>query len=99
MANEHYVIRGGAAGRERLRLLARVMEPTTASLLRRVGVQAGWQCLDVGCGGGDVTFLLTGLVGPVGTVTGTDIDAAKLEIASREARGLGLSNVEFKAIG
>jgi hypothetical protein len=34
----HYVIRGGLEGRERLRVMSRVMHPTTSSLFDRVGV-------------------------------------------------------------
>ena len=45
----HYVIRGGAAGRERLRVLSRVMRPTTMALFDRLEVQGGLHCLDVGC--------------------------------------------------
>ena len=48
---EHDVIRGGREGRERLRLLARVMRPSTLEQWARVGVQAGSACRDVGRGG------------------------------------------------
>jgi hypothetical protein len=37
MTTPHYVIRGGMEGRERLRVLARVMWPTTDALFTRVG--------------------------------------------------------------
>ena len=50
MTMPSYIIRGGQAGRERLRLLARVMRPTTAALFERAGVREGMRCLDVGCG-------------------------------------------------
>ena len=50
-----YIISGGLAGRERLRVLARAMYPTTAALFDRIGIEPGISCLDVGCGGGDVT--------------------------------------------
>ena len=33
MTIPHYVIRGGMEGRERLRVIARVMAPTTSTLL------------------------------------------------------------------
>jgi 2-polyprenyl-3-methyl-5-hydroxy-6-metoxy-1,4-benzoquinol methylase len=56
MAAPHYVIRGGIEGRERLRILARVMRPSTLNLFERVGIASGASCLDVGCGGGDVSF-------------------------------------------
>jgi hypothetical protein len=51
-----YSIRGGAAGRERLRILSRVMSPSTASLFDRVAISEGQLRLDVGCGGGDITL-------------------------------------------
>ena len=47
MEEHHYLIRGGIAGRERLRVLARVMRPGTLALLERAGVTAGLRCLDV----------------------------------------------------
>jgi hypothetical protein len=55
-------------GRKRLRVLAHVMRPTTLNLFDRVGIRPGMACLDVGCGGGDVTFELADLVGPKGRV-------------------------------
>jgi hypothetical protein len=36
--SDHHLIRGGVAGLQRLRVLARVMWPTTRELLERVGV-------------------------------------------------------------
>jgi ubiquinone/menaquinone biosynthesis C-methylase UbiE len=72
MQRNHYLIRGGVEGRERLRILARVMRPTTISLFDRVGIKARMACLDVGCGGGDVTLDLACLVGPEGRVVGWD---------------------------
>jgi SAM-dependent methyltransferase len=94
----HYVIRGGLAGRERLRVLARVMWPTTSVLLdERVGVAASSRCLDLGCGGGDVTMALAGLA-PNGFVVGADMDEPQLEVARREAADAGLTNVDFRVV-
>ena len=91
----HYAIRGGTAGRERLRVLSRVLQPYTDGLFDRIGVGAGMTCLDVGCGGGDVTFALARRVGPNGRVVGVDLDAEKLELARQEGAGMGLANVGF----
>lgn len=99
MTRSQYVIRGGVEGRERLRLLARVMRPTTRNLLERVGIAAGMACLDVGCGGGDVSFELAALVGGEGKVVGLDIDEVKLELARGEAAGRNLGNVTFHRSG
>lgn len=91
-----YALRGGAAGRERLRVLARVTSPGTEALFDRLGVGAGWTCLDAGCGGGDVTRALARRAGPTGRVLGTDVDAEKLDIARQEAAAEGLGNVRFE---
>jgi SAM-dependent methyltransferase len=96
MGTERYVIRGGVEGRERLRLLAEVMGPSTRALLAAVGIPNGSRCLDVGCGGGDVTFELARTAGPTGRVVGVDRDEIKLDIARREAEQRGLSNVAFE---
>jgi SAM-dependent methyltransferase len=93
-----YIIRGGVEGRERLRILARVMRPTALQLFETVGIKSGMKCLDVGCGGGDVTFDLAELVGPNGRVVGWDIDKVKLELARRESEERRQNNVEFRLL-
>ena len=95
---QHYVIRGGVEGRERLKILSRVMHESTAALFERVGVTYGMVCLDIGCGSGDVTFELAKRVGPSGKAVGADIDTTKIELAQEEARTLDLTNVEFRKI-
>ena len=98
MARNEYVIRGGSPGRERLRLLGRVMRPTTVSLLERAGLKPGMMCLDVGCGGGDVTREIARLIEPGGRVVGIDMDGTALALARTEAVALGLGNVEFRQV-
>jgi SAM-dependent methyltransferase len=95
MTTPSYIIRGGLPGRERLRLLARVMSPTTEALLDRLGVASGARCLDAGCGGGDVTCAIAARV-PDGAVVGIDADDTALEIARTEANERGLQHVAFR---
>ena len=87
---EDYVLRGGRAGAERLRVLNRVKWPTTEPLLRVAGLRAGMSCLDVGCGSGDVTLKMATLVGAEGSVVGVDRDLSILQLASQEAERQGL---------
>ena len=94
---ERYVIRGGVQGRERLKLLSEVMGATTRALLAEAGVPAGANCIDIGCGGGDVTLELARMAGPAGQALGVDLDEAKLAIAREEAAARGVSNVAFEA--
>ena len=93
MGTGAYVIRGGVEGRERLRLLSAVMGPSTRALLAEVGIAAGAACLDLGCGGGDVTFELARALGPGGRVLGVDLDEIMVDMARREAEEHRLSNV------
>jgi SAM-dependent methyltransferase len=90
-----YLIRGGIEGRERLRLISRVLQPTTAALLARVGLGEGMRCLDVGCGGGDVTLELARRVLPGGRALGVDVDDVKLRLARREAAAASADNVDY----
>ena len=94
---ERYVIRGGREGYDRLLLLARASWPATAALFGRAGIRAGMQCVDLGCGGGEVTFELARLAGGGGSVTGVDMDEVKLGLAQKAAVVRGVSNVEFLA--
>jgi len=53
-------------------------------------------CLDIGCGGGDVSCELAHLVGPSGRVIAMDIDDVKIAIAREEAAALNIPNLEFR---
>jgi ubiquinone/menaquinone biosynthesis C-methylase UbiE len=92
-----YVIRGGREGYDRLLLLARASWPATAALFGRAAIRPGMACIDLGCGGGEVTFELARLVAPGGFVTGVDMDEVKLGLARKAAVERGVSNVEFLA--
>jgi 2-polyprenyl-3-methyl-5-hydroxy-6-metoxy-1,4-benzoquinol methylase len=93
---ERYVIRGGRHGYARLQVLARARRADTVELLRRAGLRPGMRCLDLGCGGGDVSFELASLAGAQGSVTGIDMDEVKLALAREAATGRGFANVEFR---
>jgi hypothetical protein len=60
---------------ERLHLQAGVWEPETDVMLDRIGVQAGWSCLDMGCGAMGILGPLARRVGSHGRVVGVDLDA------------------------
>jgi SAM-dependent methyltransferase len=93
MSTTGYAIRGGTVGRDRLRVLSSVLESTTRALLDRVGIARDARCIDVGCGGGDVTALLAAMASG-GTVVGTDRDAVKIELAGLETAQF--DNVELR---
>jgi SAM-dependent methyltransferase len=95
--SEDYVLRGGRDGADRLRLLNRVKWPTTEPLLKAAGLRAGMSCLDVGCGGGDVTLKMAAVVGAEGRVVGLDCDRSILQLARWEAEDRGLP-VTFRTL-
>jgi len=96
--SERYVIRGGRAGAERLAVLARSWHATTTALLGRVGLAQGMRCLDLGCGGGDLTLVMARRVGPHGAAVGVDMDEEKLALARESAAEEGLTNITFRAM-
>jgi 2-polyprenyl-3-methyl-5-hydroxy-6-metoxy-1,4-benzoquinol methylase len=95
---ERYVIRGGQAGYDRLQVFTRDRWPTTRALFARAGVGVGMRCVDLGCGGGEVTFELAKLVTLDGAVVGVDMDEVKLALAREAAADRGITNVEFRAL-
>jgi SAM-dependent methyltransferase len=68
---------------DRLRLLSSLLDDGTFGLLERVGVQAGWRCLEVGGGGGSVAAWLCDRTAPGGSVLATDIDTTVLRRLER----------------
>jgi 2-polyprenyl-3-methyl-5-hydroxy-6-metoxy-1,4-benzoquinol methylase len=93
----HYTIDGGQAGRERLRLLSRVLREDTLSLLANCGLGPGQAVLDIGCGGGDVSCEMAALVGPTGRVVAVDADTEQIGVARLEAHARGIHHIEFRA--
>jgi ubiquinone/menaquinone biosynthesis C-methylase UbiE len=93
MAGE-YTIAGGLTDAQRLARQAQVMADATQAFLTRVGVADGWDCLDVGCGDGQVTIAMAELAGSGGRAVGVDVDAEALELA-REAAGSAGVTAEF----
>jgi ubiquinone/menaquinone biosynthesis C-methylase UbiE len=75
----------------RMDILARLFDASTQRALERVGVSAGWHCLEVGGGGGSVARWLAARVGPSGHVLCTDINTRIIE----SQRG-GTPNLEVK---
>ncbi|MCC6832530.1 MAG: methyltransferase domain-containing protein [Thermoleophilia bacterium] len=67
----------------------------TRGYLAGAGVAAGMRVLEVGCGTGEVTAVLAGLVGPSGHVTAVDRDAVALARARDRMTGLGAGHVRL----
>src|SRR5262245_45142519 len=59
---------------DRLSSLERVCDPVTISRFEKLGVAAGWACLEIGAGAGSVANWLSARVGANGKVLVTDVD-------------------------
>lgn len=71
------------------------VEDITYNLLVDAGIKKGMHILDIGCGRGDVSFLLADMVGTEGSVLGLDFDDNALEVAYKRACESKLKNVDF----
>jgi SAM-dependent methyltransferase len=80
---------------ERLSRQAQAFEPFARQLFQEAGITTGMRVLDVGCGSGDVAFLVADLVGPSGEVIGADRAAAAVKRATLSAQARGIGNVRF----
>lgn len=67
----------------------------TTRLLIDAGIEKGMRVLDVGCGSGDVSFLLLGLVGMTGEVVGVDHDARAIAVARQRSAAQNHTALRF----
>jgi SAM-dependent methyltransferase len=74
------------------------LDEVTGDLFDRFPPPQGGSCIDVGCGFGETTRQLAGLVGPQGFALGTDSSPRFIEDARREAVEAGVGNVEFEVV-
>jgi ubiquinone/menaquinone biosynthesis C-methylase UbiE len=91
-----YPIQTSAAEVARLRMQSDLFRAEAEAMLEDLGVEPGWRCLDLCCGVGGITDVLSRRVGPAGAVLGADADAAKLAVARDWALAGGLRNVSFE---
>ena len=71
------------------------VEDITYNLLVDAGIKKGMHILDIGCGRGDVSFLLADMVGIEGSVLGLDLDDKALDVARERAIENKIKNIDF----
>ena len=96
-AADHSKYALGHSDRELVRLSAqaRLVDPITRQVLLAAGLGLGMRVLDVGCGAGDLAFLLAELVGESGEVVGVDRAPGALAVARARADEDSCRNVSF----
>jgi SAM-dependent methyltransferase len=72
--------------------------PATELMLDLARIRPGDHVLDVAAGAGEQSITCAGRVGPAGRVLATDIAPRILEYAASEARRLGLSQIDVRAM-
>jgi hypothetical protein len=77
-----YALGTSPAERDRLRRQSEELRTHSAALLDRVGVERGWNAIDLGCGPSGIIDLLAERVGPEGTASERELD--ELDQAVRE---------------
>ncbi|MDT5147343.1 MAG: hypothetical protein QOC58_1988 [Mycobacterium sp.] len=80
---------------ERLALLGAAYDPPSIALAQRLGVRAGWRCLEAGAGGGSFARWLCSATAPGGRVLAVDADPRHL--ADLPDRGGEVAKIDLAA--
>src|SRR5947208_3449608 len=64
--------------------------------LRLFPAPRGGRVIDLGCGFGDTTQRIAGMVGPAGQAVGVDVGTRFIDTARRETAELGIENARFE---
>jgi SAM-dependent methyltransferase len=70
--------------------------PVGTTALARHPPATGSRVLDVGCGFGDSTVEIAGLIGPAGVAVGVDAASRFIDLATSEVRQAGVGNAHFR---
>ncbi|MGB3641045.1 MAG: methyltransferase domain-containing protein [Rivularia sp. (in: cyanobacteria)] len=95
MQDKGYTLATGDSGAYRLQILNAIHQPYTEFVLEKAGLSKGMRVADIGCGTGNVSFLIASKVKINGSVCGVDISTAQLDIARSQVEILNLDNVKF----
>jgi 2-polyprenyl-3-methyl-5-hydroxy-6-metoxy-1,4-benzoquinol methylase len=80
---------------QRLSRQGQAFGPFTRQLFEEAGISEGMRVLDVGCGSGDVAFLVADLVGASGEVLGVDRERKAVDWSNARAHSQGMRNINF----
>ena len=95
MADAKYPIKTTADEFTRLQIQADLFRDDARAMLTSIGDGSDLRVLDLCCGTGGITDVLSEWVGERGRVVGADLDSDKLAYARRRTAESGISNIEF----
>ncbi len=93
---KEYAIQGGNEGSTRLDILSRTIEKSTEDFLKTAELTGVKNCLDLGCGTGNVSMMIAKLIGDQGKVLGLDINELNIQAATKSAKSQQIDNVNFE---
>jgi SAM-dependent methyltransferase len=96
-ANEvpSYLLATGEQAVSRLDLLHRIFGSGTRDLLTTAGLASGMRVAEIGCGNGLTAMWIAQQAGPLGSVVAVDASREQLQVAERNARNAGITNLSF----
>jgi len=95
MTQHKYRLKTGKAGEEQLDNLDKMFGEESRRFLRDIGLNAGMQIADVGCGIGNLSCWLAEQVGLHGHVYAIDNNSEQLELAKQRAKQRDINNISF----
>jgi SAM-dependent methyltransferase len=90
----YYILPHGLSGEhQRLARMSALLDPMELACISRLGISAGWGCLELGCGDGSIAKELAQRVAPAGHVVASDNDltyVANLQAPCLEVRRIDI---------
>lgn len=93
MALDSYILLNAEAEEERLALQHSLIEEETRAHLQSSGLAPGMRVLELGCGTGELTFLIASIIGPNGVIIAIDVDQSQLDILKHRADEQKFTNI------
>ena len=79
----------------RLQTQAEEFSSSTEESLVKLGIKSDMKVVDIGCGTGSVSFMISPMVGELGRVVGVDSNQYAINYCNEVARSNGILNAKF----
>ena len=79
----------------RLQTQAEEFSSSTEESMMKLGIKPDMKVVDIGCGTGSVSFMISPMVGELGQVVGVDSNQYAIDYCNETARSQGILNAKF----